>query len=460
MEFISKFESYYYKTLTINFYTMKNFTQLAWVFLLILGNLSAQQEKGIVGTNNWLNNWTEFNPSRVNYGEATQILTGNISKDTKLFKRHVYLLMGSVFVTDYSTLTIEPGTVIIGDYESNGSLTITKGATIIADGLETDPIVFTSNRSVKRSGDWGGLFLLGDAPTNKFGNGSVASYYTNLDGASYVHTNYGGKDPNCSSGILRYVRIEYAGKRLKAGGNFSGLFLAAVGSKTVFENVMVSYCAGESFEVWGGAVNLEKAVSYRSNSNDFKFNFGTQSQLTNSLAIRSPYISSRNGARCLQVVSYDKKEEVDFTKTGTSVIAKNISLLTDSKNLKLDMQMGLVKEAVYVGQNTSFELSSSVISGFNPAVILDNKIVINELNLNRIKFNSMYFNNCNGNIFLEDDSNNLDLENWYGNSSFFNVYSKSSNAETFIDFQNDRRPDFRLRINKIIAAAANDIERD
>ena len=72
----------------------------------------------------------------------------------------------------------------------------------------------------------------------------------------------------------------------------------------------------------------------------------------------------------------------------------------------------------------------------------------------------MYFNNCEGNIFFENDSNNLDLENWYGNSSFFNVYSKSSNAETFIDFQNERRPDFRLRINKIIAAAANDINRD
>jgi hypothetical protein len=439
---------------------MKNFTQLAWVFLFLIGNLSAQQEKGIVGTNNWLNNWTEFNPSRVSYGEATQILSGNISKDTKLLKRHVYLLMGSVFVTNYATLTIEPGTVIIGDFDSNGSLTITRGATIIADGQETDPIVFTSNRSVKRSGDWGGLFLLGDAPTNKFGNGSVASYYTNLEPSSYVFANYGGKDPNCSSGILRYVRIEYAGKRLKSGGNFSGLFLAAVGNKTIFENIMVSYCAGESFEVWGGTVNLEKAVSYRSNSNDFKFNYGTQSQLINSLAIRSPYISSRNGSRCIQAVSYDKKEDVDFTKEGTSVYAQNITLLTDSKNVQLDMQMGLVKEAVYVGQNTLFEMNTSVISGFNPAVILDNKINLNKENLEKIVFNSMFFNNCNGNIFVENDSNNLDLENWYGNSSFFNVYAKSSNAETFIDFQNERRPDFRLRINKIIAAAANDINRD
>jgi hypothetical protein len=440
---------------------MKNFSQLVWIFIFILGTISAQQEKGIVGANNWLNNWTEFNPSRADYGEATQILSGNIAKDTRLLKRHVYLLMGSVFVTNNATLTIDPGTVIIGDYESKGSLTITRGATIIADGLETDPIVFTSNRGVKRSGDWGGLFLLGNAPTNKFGNGSVASFHTNLDPSAYGNTNYGGKETNSSSGILRYVRIEYAGKRLKSEGNFSGLLLAAVGNKTIIENIMVSYCAGNSFDVWGGEVNLDKAVSYKSNYTDFKFNYGTQAQLFNSLAIRSPYISNRNGFRCIQVLSYDKREDVDFTKKGTSVNAQNITFLNDSKNLASEIQMGLIKEAVFVGESASFDMKRSVISGFNPAVILDNKIVVNIENLEKIKFSSMYFNNCNGNIFVENDSNNEDLENWYGNRVFFNVYSKSSNDETFIDLKNERRPDYRLRINKIMAASvSNDINRN
>jgi hypothetical protein len=63
----------------------------------------------------------------------------------------------------------------------------------------------------------------------------------------------------------------------------------------------------------------------------------------------------------------------------------------------------------------------------------------------------MYFNNCNGNIFLENNSNNEDLEDWYGNNAFYNVYSKSSNTETFIKIDDLRRPDFRLRINGIIA---------
>jgi hypothetical protein len=437
---------------------MKNYSQIIWIFLLIFYSANAQQEKGIVGTNNWLNNWTEFNPKQVDYGEPTQILSGKISKDTKLYKRDVYLLMGNVFVTDSTTLTIEPGTVIIGDHDSKASLTICKGAKIIADGLATDPIVFTSNRSVKKPGDWGGLFILGDAPSNKFGNGSVAEYYPQLNPSDYGNTNYGGKNPESNSGILRYVRIEYAGKRIRDVGNFNALLLASVGNKTIFDNVMVSYSAGDSFEIWGGNVNLAKMVSYNSSGNDFQFNFGVQCQLDNSLAVRSPYISSSSGSSCLHVLSYDKKEQVDFTKKGTSVVANNLTFINDSENLESDIKLGLVKEAVYVGQNASLDMNKSVLSGFNPAIILQNTIVINTENLEKIKFRDMYFNNCNGNIFVENNSNNEDLENWYGNSAFFNVYSKSSNSETFIDLKNLKRPDFRLRINKIIAA--NDVNRN
>jgi hypothetical protein len=437
---------------------MKNFTQITLIFILLIGNVFAQQEKGIVGRTNWLDNWTEFNPNAVDNGEVTQILTGNIAKDTKLYKKYTYLLLGNVFVSEHVTLTIEPGTVIIGDYETNATLTISRGAKIIADGLETDPIIFTSNRSIKKPGDWGGLILLGDAPINKFGSGSVASYYSQLNPDSYKNTNYGGTNAESNSGILRYVRIEFAGKKIKGAGNLNGLLMASVGNKTVLENIMVSYSAGNSFEVWGGEINLTKAVSYGTNGNDFHFNYGTQCKLENSLAIRSPYISSVNGSRCLKVSSYDKKEEVDLSKKGTNVAVQNMTFLNESNDIQSDIKLGLVREAIFVGHNASLDMNKSVVSGFNPAVILEDKIKINQENLEKIKFTDMYFNNCSGNIYVENNSNNEDLENWYGNSSFYNVYSKGSNSETFIDQKNSKRPDFRLRINKIIAI--NEVDED
>lgn len=429
---------------------MKTFTQTICLFLLIGSSSFAQQEKGIIGKNNWLNNWTEFRPNQVEHGEPTQILSGNITQDTKLNKRDTYLLLGNVFVTDSTTLTIEPGTVIIGDFKTNGALIISKGSKIMAEGLETDPIIFTSNRSVKKEGDWGGIFILGDAPINKFGNASSVNY--GLRPSSFENISYGGNNSESNSGVLKYVRIEFAGKRTKEFGYFSSLTLAGVGKKTVIENIMVSYSDGNSFNVLGGEVNLERMISFRTKSNDYEFNFGTQCNISNSLAIRSPYVSGSDGSRSMYIASYDKKDEVDFSKKSTFVNAENLTLINVSDNLASDIKVGLVKEALYIAEDASLDMRKSVISGFNPAVIIDSNVKINSKNLDRIKFNDMYFNNCNGNIFTENDSNNADLENWYGNSIFFNVYSKGNDAETFIDVKNGRRPDFRLRINKIIAS--------
>ena len=425
---------------------MKKLPQIFCVFLLMVCSANAQQEKGIIGSVNWLNNWTEFKPNKVDYGEPNQILAGNISVNTKLYKRDVYVLQGNVFVTNNAILTIEPGTRIIGDHDSKGALIITKGATIIADGLETDPIVFTSNSSVRKAGDWGGLIILGDAPLNKFGG--VSSVNFDLDEA---YTSFGGANPASNSGILRFVRIEFAGSKVKGSDSFNGLLLGGVGNKTILENIMVSFAGNDSFEILGGEVNLTKLVSFKCSNDDFKFNFGTQSVLNNSLAIRSSYLTSGTGSRCLDIVSFDRKEEVDFSKKQTRVVATNLTLANGSENIDADIKSGLVKEAIYIGEKAALECKRTVISGFSPAVLLSSKTEINDANLKKIKFEEMYFNFCHGNIFTEFNSNNEDLESWYGNSVFFNVYAQSDNKETFIDFLNEKRPDFRLRLSKITA---------
>ncbi|MBW4358861.1 hypothetical protein [Flavobacterium taihuense] len=426
---------------------MKTKFVIIWVFLAVVSNVNAQQEKGIFGPSNWLNNWTEFKPGKADYGEASQILAGNIAVDTKLSKRDVYIIQGNVYVTNNAILTIEPGTVIIGDAESKGTLVITKGAQLIAEGLETDPIVFTSNKSIKKAGDWGGIVILGDAPINKFGSYSSVNY--DLDPSL---TTYGGLNPSSSSGVLKFVRIEYAGKKIRGSENFNAILLGGIGNKTILENIMVSYAAGDSFEVLGGEPVMTKMVSYKANGIDFKFTLGAQVKIDNSLAIRSSYLTSSNGSRCLDVSSYIKKEDVDFTKKQTLVAATNLTLANDSDNIDADVKAGLVKEAVYVGENSSLILRKSVISGFNPAVVLDNKIEINDKNLKKIRIEEMYFNFCKGNIFTEGSLENEDLESYYGNSVFFNLYSKTSNLETFNDFANPRRPDFRLALTKITAS--------
>ena len=430
---------------------MKKITQTIALFLLIFSSANAQQEKGITGLNNWLNNWTEFKPNKVEYGEANQILAGNISVNTKLLKRNIYLLQGNVYVTNNAVLTIEPGTIIIGDFETKGTLIITKGASIIADGLETDPIVFTSNRSLKKAGDWGGIIILGDAPINKWGGVSSvnpANAYLNP-----LLTSYGGLNSSSSSGILRYMRIEFGGAKLaNGGGNLNSLMLAGAGSKTIIENVMISFSGGHSVEVYGGDLNLSQMVSFKSSNDDYRFNFGAQCRITNSLAVRSSFLSSKLGSRCIDVALYDKKEEVDFSKKQTFVVATNLTLVNNSADIRADIESGLVKEAIYVAENTTLQCKKTVISGFKPAILLDSHIQINSENLNKIKLESLYINNCKGNIFIVDNSNNDDLESHYGQPAFNIVFSSGNNSETFIDFSNEKRPDFRLQLSKITAS--------
>lgn len=426
---------------------MKN-SFIIWVFFAIVCNVNAQQEKGIIGSSNWLNNWTEFKPGKADYGEATQILAGNIDVNTKLVKKEVYIIQGNVYVTNNAILTIEPGTVIFGDSESIGTLIITKGAQLIAEGLQTDPIVFTSNKPLKKAGDWGGIVILGDAPINKFG--TYSSVNNDLDPSL---TTYGGLNSASSSGALKFVRIEFAGKKPRGQENFNALLLGGIGNKTILENIMVSYAAGDAFEVLGGEPVMAKMISYKSNGIDFKFSIGAQAKIDNSLAVRSSYLSSSNGSRCLDVSSYSKKEEADFTKKQTLVTATNVTLLNDSENIDADIKAGLVKEAVYMCENSSLVLRKSVISGFGTAVLLDRKIEINDKNLKKIRIEEMLFNVCKQNIFSDGSDNNEDLEGYYGNSVFFNLHSKTSNLETFNDFSNPKRPDFRLALSKFTASS-------
>lgn len=425
---------------------MRKVFNITVMAMFVAASATAQQEKGIIGSSNWLNNWTEFKPQNTEYNETNQILYGKITTNTTLYKKNTYLLQGPVYVTNNAVLTIEPGTVIKGDYETNGALVITKGAQINANGTETDPIVFTSNRPQRKPGDWGGVVILGDAPINKFGGTSSIAF--ELDPSQTI---YGGTNPMANSGIMRFLRIEFAGKKIKGYKDYNALSLAGVGNKTVIENVMCSFPQGNAVEVLGGDMSVKNMVSLRSTGDDFKFTQGAQVRMDNSLAVRHSYYSGATRSRCFNVTSYDKKEEADFSKGLTNVVATNCTLVNTTDNLAADSASGLVKESVFIADNASLAMKRSVISGFSPAVILDDEIKLDNTNLKRIKLEQMYFNNCKGNIFVENSTNNEDLEDYYGNPQFSNLYEHTPNQEMFIDIK-AKTPDFRVKIGKITAS--------
>lgn len=423
---------------------MKTSIQIIIITILSTFFLQAQQQKGIIGTSNWMNNWTNFKPANIEYNEATNIIAGTIDKDTKLTKRNTYQLVGIVYVTNNAVLTIEPGTVIRGDDKTCGTLVIANGSKIIAEGSETDPIIFTSNKGTteRKPGDWGGIIILGKAPINKLGG--IATLPFNLD---EMLNHYGGQDPEDNSGILKYVRIEYSGRKLSALKELNGLSLAGVGRKTVLSNIQISYSNDDSFECYGGDLNMNNLISYRTTDDDFDFTQGAQINISNSIAIRHPFSSDISGSRCFEVDSYDKIDNTDMTKKMTKINANNITLVNLEEN-----NQGLVRESAHIGENTFFNLTNSVVSGFAPFVLLNGNIGNGNENLSKIILKNIIANNCNGGITSESLSNDAGIKNWYSNPEFAIESTKIKSDELFLTPNIKGNPDFRIKLNNAVAS--------
>jgi hypothetical protein len=423
---------------------MKTKIKLAVLSLLSSFFLHAQQQpKGIIGSTNWMSNWTNFKPANTEYSEATNIIAGTIDKDTRLTKRNTYQLVGVVYVTNNAVLTIEPGTVIRGDDKSCGTLVITNGAKIMAEGLETDPIVFTSNKEIseRKPGDWGGIIILGKAPINTLGG-----LHTLPFDLEPMLNHYGGQDAEDSSGILKYVRIEFSGRKLSALKELNGLSLAGVGRKTVLSNIQISFSNDDSFESYGGDLIMNNLVSYRTTDDDFDFTQGVQCTLTNSIAIRHPFSSDVSGSRCFEVDSYDKIGNTDMSKKLTKITASNITLVNLEEN-----NQGLVRESVYVREDTFFNLSNSIISGFTPFVLLEGNIGNGEANLAKITFKNLVVNNCAGGITSESSSGNPEIQKWYNIPESGIEYTSIKNSELFTTPNIKGNPDFRMNVNNTLA---------
>jgi len=162
--------------------------------------------------------------------QNTVQVSSDITTNTTWTRNNVYILNGYRYVKDGATLSIEPGTVIRGDKASKGTLIIARTGKIFANGTAAEPIVFTSNEPVgsRTYGDWGGVVILGNAVINV--PGGTAQIEGGLLGPDAV---YGGTNDDDSSGVLRYVRIEFPGIAYQPNSEINGLTMGGVGRRTV-----------------------------------------------------------------------------------------------------------------------------------------------------------------------------------------------------------------------------------
>ncbi|GAA4912108.1 hypothetical protein [Mucilaginibacter defluvii] len=240
-----------------------------------------------------------FGPVKTNAVDYVQsnlpkkTLQGNYSTNLSLSNDTVYVLKGIVAV-DNATMTIEAGTVIIGEVDANnkpGTLVICRHATVQAVGTASAPIIFTSGKlldgntfTTAAPGDFGGVILLGQAPCN-VANKTIEG----LDAIEPFDNRFGGSVANHSSGTLKYVRIEFGGYILSANNEVNGLTLGGVGSGTTLDHIEVAYGKDDSFEFFGGTVNATYLVSIAPDDDNFDFDNGYTGTIQYGLAIADAY---------------------------------------------------------------------------------------------------------------------------------------------------------------------------
>ncbi len=204
-------------------------------------------------------------------GKLNCELKGDITSNVTLKAGADYVLNGLVRVggdnTNSATLTVEPGVTVYGKSGAD-FLVIARGSKMLADGTASAPIVFTSLQDVigstTRSGQWGGIVVLGNAPSNKCDQTTQTSCSIQAEGNAGP---YGGYNAADNSGIYKYIQIKYAGYEVIKDNELNGLTLAGVGNGTVVDHVQVHANLDDGLELFGGTVNL-KYIALTKNEDD------------------------------------------------------------------------------------------------------------------------------------------------------------------------------------------------
>lgn len=198
----------------------------------------------------------------------TGTITGEITTDVS-YPLGNYTIQGTVKIKSTGSLTIAAGSTITAAFSDGtaDALLVEKGGQLFLNGTAALPIVFTE--ASKAPGSWGGIIMYGDAPI--VGANGVTTA-TSEDGNNL---SYGGTNTAHDGGSLKYVRVEYAGKKLTDNtSEMNGFSFYSVGNETELENLVAYKGADDGFEFYGGTVSAKNLISYGNYDDSFDWQDG------------------------------------------------------------------------------------------------------------------------------------------------------------------------------------------
>lgn len=380
----------------------KRFVSSLALIMLFAG--SAQAANCPAGT-------TELSPVG---GKTTCQLQGTYTSNLTLTADKNWVLSGGVFIGEdnknNTEIHIQAGTKIVGQSGAD-FLVITRGSKIFAEGTAQKPIVFTSAKSKNRKrGEWGGIIINGNAPVNGCGledDTDPNKRFCELEGEGSTGL-YGGNNPNDNSGLLKYLRVEFAGFEITPDNELNGIAFQGVGDATEVDFIQVHMNADDGVEFFGGTVNV-KHVLLTGNKDD-------------SLDWTSGW---RGKAQFVVVQQYDDQanngiEADNFSKKMNSYprsrpVLSNITFVgTSSETAKGGAGLLLRK-------GTGAEIHNAIITGFKSSCLdIDDAETFNNANTDDglIMVNSLV--KCSKDFDLES-GDAFNVEQWFKSQTGNNV---------------------------------------
>ena len=297
--------------------------------------------------------------------DKTCALSGTLTGDITLTNDTNWVLQGGVFVGEdggqSANLTIQPGTRVLG-VTGNDFLAVQRGSKIFAEGTANAPIVFTGpyNASDEAAGpgNWGGLVINGRAPINICDDSVPLAQCEDIgEGGS---GNFGGDDPEDSSGVLRYVRVQFGGYRINDEDELNGIAFQGVGRGTVVDHVQVHANEDDGVEFFGGTVNAKNLILTDIKDDSLDWTHGWNGSVQYVIVKQNPD-ANNDKERGIEADNYE--ENNDASPRSMPKIANATFIGAPSVN---KTTTGMV-----LRRGTGANLSHFVVTGFEKCLDLD-----------------------------------------------------------------------------------------
>lgn len=433
----------------------------------------------------WTKGWTEWNPKQASYSSTTDATTLNdasgiksISTTVTLDASKVYLLTSTCVVKSGGKLVIPAGTVIRGAADLTATpklyamISVERGGMIEVNGTPKKPVVMTSNKAAgsRDRGDWGGLVLCGKAVNNQGSDVQLEGF--NNVAVDNTLGKFGGTDDKDNSGVIKYVRIEFAGLAFEPNKEVNSLTMGSVGSATTIEGVQCSFGNDDAFEWFGGTVNCKKLISYKTTDDDFDTDFGYRGTVQFGIAVRDTNYydltwNATSGASTSETFESDNDAAGSGKTPYTAAVFSNITCvgpvsLDKTYNDLSSTQKGAFRRGARIRRNSRLSIVNSIFMGYRNFIMFDgdSTIVAAGVKAGTVSekgnlFRNNYITNTTAAAasgatntgLAEVDSKNTPsaLDAWIKSSTNANMVDKAKYGAGLIlvDPKNSTAPDFR-----------------